>query len=222
MSVKRALQIESDVVTSRSVVIPFEFKPETIPAGKNVGDSIVITPITVRTGFRIRPLLLRIDKADKDAIVAHKDVTFDSVLSELMAKYDELIFEIVCLGIHNKKGDMPAWFREVLKDNCTWEDLYILLNAILFRLGCNPFSRTIIALEAVSPLSEEEIIALQENNETWVGRSRGRKVASCSLCYVTRRSGIRMSGQRSGACHVHATGTWLLGERPEQITARGR
>ena len=46
------------------------------------------------------------------------------------------------------------------------------LNAILFRLGCNPFSRTIIALEAVSPLSEEEIIALQENNETWVGRSR--------------------------------------------------
>ena len=93
MSVKRALQIESDVVTSRSVVIPFEFKPETIPAGKNVGDSIVITPITVRTGFRIRPLLLRIDKADKDAIVAHKDVTFDSVLSELMAKYDELIFD---------------------------------------------------------------------------------------------------------------------------------
>ena len=82
MSVKRALQIESDVVTSRSVVIPFEFKPETIPAGKNVGDSIVITPITVRTGFRIRPLLLRIDKADKDAIVAHKDVVFDSVLSE--------------------------------------------------------------------------------------------------------------------------------------------
>ena len=75
MSVKRALQIESDVVTSRSVVIPFEFKPETIPAGKNVGDSIVITPITVRTGFRIRPLLLRIDKADKDAIVAHAVIT---------------------------------------------------------------------------------------------------------------------------------------------------
>ena len=124
--------------------------------------------------------------------MAHKDVTFDSVLSELMAKYDELIFEIVCLGIHNKKGDMPAWFREVLKDNCTWEDLYILLNAILFRLGCNPFSRTIIALEAVSPLSEEEIIALQENNETWVG----------SLYYVTRRSGIRMSG--------HWTAIWRL------------
>jgi len=172
MSVKRVLQIESDVVTSRSVVIPFEFKPETIPAGKNVGDSIVITPITVRTGFRIRPLLLRIATRRTRMLSWLIRCYVDSVLSELMAKYDELIFEIVCLGIHNKKGDMPAWFREVLKDNCTWEDLYILLNAILFRLGCNPFSRTIIALEAVSPLSEEEIIALQENNETWVGRSR--------------------------------------------------
>lgn len=95
-----------------------------------------------------------------------------------MAKYDEIIFEIVCLGIHNKKGNMPAWFREVLKDNCTWEDIYILLNAILFRIGCNPFSRTITALEAVSPLDEEELIALQKNNETW--KNRSRKVASCS------------------------------------------
>ena len=60
MSVKRALQIESDVVTSRSVVIPFEFKPETIPAGKNVGESFGSTPITVWTGVRRRPLLLRI------------------------------------------------------------------------------------------------------------------------------------------------------------------
>ncbi|MEG1543221.1 MAG: hypothetical protein RR382_01675, partial [Tannerellaceae bacterium] len=31
-------------------------------------------------------------------------------------------FEIVCIGIHNKRGDMPVWFREVLKDNCTWQD----------------------------------------------------------------------------------------------------
>lgn len=73
---------------------------------------------------------------------------------------------------------MPAWFREVLKDNCIWEDIYILLNAILFRIGCNPFSRTITALEAVSPLSEEELIALQKNSETW--KNRNRKAASCS------------------------------------------
>lgn len=179
MSVKQVLQIESNVATDQPVKIPFEFtRLDLLPKGKKLGDSIVITPITVRTWFRIKPLLLYIDKQDREILTANKDSGFTSEIADLMAKYDEIIFEIVCLGIHNKRGNMPAWFREVLKDNCTWEDLYVLLNAILFRIGCNPFSRTITALEAVSPLSEEELIALQKNNETW--KSRSRKVVSCS------------------------------------------
>ncbi|MEG1545198.1 MAG: hypothetical protein RR382_11870, partial [Tannerellaceae bacterium] len=173
------IQIESDAATDRPVVIPFEFnRLESLPKDKQVGESIVITPITVRTWMRVKPLLLQIESKDKEAIRAHKGVEFDVTLSFLMAKYDELIFEIVCIGIHNKRGDMPVWFREVLKDNCTWQDLYILLNAVLFRLGCNPFSNTITALEAVSPLSEKEIIAFQQNNETW--KKPERKAASCS------------------------------------------
>lgn len=179
MSVKQVLQIESNVVTDQPVKIPFEFtRLDMLPEGKKLGDSIVITPITVRTWFRIKPLLLYIDKQDREILTANKDSGFTSEIADLMAKYDEIIFDIVCLGIHNKSGDMPAWFREVLKDNCTWEDLYVLLNAILFRIGCNPFSRTITALEAVSPLSEEELIALQKNNETW--KNRTPKAASCS------------------------------------------
>ncbi len=179
MSVKQVLQIESNVVTDQPVKIPFEFtRLDLLPEGKKLGDSIVITPLTVRTWFRIKPLLLHIDKQDREILTANKDTGFNNEIADLMAKYDEIIFEIVCLGIHNKKGNMPAWFREVLKDNCTWEDIYILLNAILFRIGCNPFSRTITALEAVSPLDEEELIALQKNNETF--KNRRRKVASCS------------------------------------------
>ena len=179
MSVKQVLQIESNVVTDQTVKIPFEFtRLDLLPEGKKLGDSIVITPLTVRTWFRIKPLLLYIDKQDREILTANKDTGFNNEIADLMAKYDEIIFEIVCLGIHNKKGNMPAWFREVLKDNCTWEDIYILLNAILFRIGCNPFSRTITALEAVSPLDEEELIALQKNNETW--KNRNRKAASCS------------------------------------------
>ena len=167
MSVKQVLQLESESVSCQPVSIPFEFtRLESLPEGKTVGDSIAITPITVRTWFRIKPLLLYIDKEDREVLIADKN------------KYDELIFEMVCLGIHNKKGDMPDWFREVLKDNCTWEDIYILLNAVLYRVGCNPFSRTIIALEAVSPLSEVEIIALQKNSETW--KKKALKAASCS------------------------------------------
>ena len=179
MSVKQVLQIESNVVTDQPVKIPFEFtRLDLLPEGKKLGDSIVITPLTVRSWFRIKPLLLYIDKQDREILTANKDTGFKNEIADLMAKYDEIIFEIVCLGIHNKRGNMPAWFREVLKDNCTWEDIYILLNAILFRIGCNPFSRTIIALEAVSPLSEVEIIALQKNSETW--KKKALKAASCS------------------------------------------
>ena len=179
MSVKQVLQIESNVVTDQPVKIPFEFtRLDLLPEGKKLGDSIVITPLTVRSWFRIKPLLLHIDKQDREILTANKDTGFKNEIADLMAKYDEIILEIVCLGIYNKRGNMPAWFREVLKDNCTWEDIYILLNAILFRIGCNPFSRTITALEAVSPLDEEELIALQKNNETW--KNRNRKAASCS------------------------------------------
>lgn len=179
MSVKQVLQIESNVVTDQPVKIPFEFtRLDLLPKGKKLGDSIVITPLTIRTWFRIKPLLLYIDKQNREILMANKDTGFNNEIADLMAKYDEIIFEIVCLGIHNKRGNMPAWFREVLKDNCTWEDIYILLNAILFRIGCNPFSRTITALEAVSPLSEEELIALQKNNETW--KNQSHKAALCS------------------------------------------
>lgn len=179
MSVKQVFQIESDVSTNKPISIPFEFnRLERLPKGKKVGDKIVITPITVNTWFQLKPLLLLIEKEDREILIANKDVEFSGILADVMAKYDELIFDMACIGIHNKTGDMPDWFRGVLRDNCTWEDIYILLNAILFRIGCNPFSHTITALEAASPLSEEEIIALQENNESW--KSRNLKATSCS------------------------------------------
>lgn len=178
MGVKLALKIESDVAANMPVTIPFDFSNrESLPKGKRLSDSVVITQITVRTWFRIKPLLLQIEKEDLEALLAHKGPVLDGVVAGLMAKYDELIFEIICLGIHNKRGDMPRWFREVLKDNCTWEDLYVLFNAITFRLNSNSFFNTITALGAVSPLGEEEIIALQRNSESW---SRNRKAASCS------------------------------------------
>lgn len=176
MSVKQVIQLESEASISKPVKIPFEFSDESsIPKGKDAGECIIIRPITVRTWFKLKPYLVLIDQKDVDLLSAKQGMEFDSKLKEIVNKYDELLFEIVCIGIHNKKGDMPGWFKEVLKDNCTWEDIYILLNAILFRLNFNPFSNSITLCKNVSPLSEEEIIALQKNNETW-----NHKVTSCS------------------------------------------
>lgn len=168
MSIKTILKIESDTITDVPVIIPFEFSnKESIPKGKDPGDKIVISPITVRTWFRIKPCILSIEKDDFDKLIEKENKTPEEELIEIISKYDEILFEIICLGIHNKKSDPPVWFRETLKDNCTWQDIYVLLNAVLFRIGYNPFCNSITMLKNVSPLTEAEIIAAQKNLESW-------------------------------------------------------
>lgn len=160
------LRLEADSVTSQSVKIPFDFPyRQTIPEGKDPGDCIIIRPITVGTWFRIKPLLASID--DIGELISAGTPDFSEKVFRAIEKNSDVIFEIVCLGIHNKKGDMPKWFRETLEHNATWQDIYILLNAILFRLSHNPFLSSITLLKSMSPIGEAEIIALRKNRETW-------------------------------------------------------
>lgn len=168
MPIKHYLHLESDTVTERPIKIDFDFAVrDSIPEGKDPGDKIVISPITVRTWFKLKPLILSIDKVDLDKLIEKEERTPDADLIDIIAKYDSLLFDILCIGIHNKKSDPPKWFNEALKDNCTWEDVYVLLNAILFRLGYNPFTNSITTLTNVSPMTEAEIIAAQKNLESW-------------------------------------------------------
>ncbi len=167
MSIKNLFKLESTSITEQPVKIPFDFSErKSIPAGKEVGDSIVIRPITVRTWFKLRPLLLEIEPADLDKMIVKSDEP-TSDFPVMMDKYGELLLDIVCLGIHNKPSEPPAWFRNVLIDNSTWEDIRILLNAIFFRIGYFPFCDSITMLQNVSPLGETEIIAAQKNLQSW-------------------------------------------------------
>jgi hypothetical protein len=161
------LFMESDAAIDKSIRIPFEFR--NVPPDKvnKVGEHIIIHPATVSTWFRLKPLFAMIDSKDLEIAKAANGKDFNSEIADVMEKYDKLILEIICIGIHNNDGDMPEWFKKVLRDSCTWEDIYILFNAIVFRLGTSSFLNTIIAMEAVSPLDEREIIALQKNKETW-------------------------------------------------------
>lgn len=169
------IQLESEAAIGEDIIIPFEFNDlSSLPEGKDIDGSITIRPITVRTWFKLKPYLISFDNEDLEKIIQKKDSYFDSDVQVIMAKYDNLIFDIVCIGINNRKKNMDDWYKEVLKDNCTWKDIYILFNAIFFRLNFNPFFNTIILSRSVSLLSEEEIIALQKNKETW-----NLKVASC-------------------------------------------
>lgn len=85
----------------------------------------------------------------------------------MIEKYGALLFEVVCMGIHNRKGDMPKWFKDVLRASCTWTDIYILLNAIFARMGTQSFLNSITAARAASPIRRKEIIAFQKNKKSW-------------------------------------------------------
>ncbi|AVM53313.1 hypothetical protein JN06_01346 [Bacteroides zoogleoformans] len=167
MDIRLLQQLEAETISEKPLKIPFSFDNiERLPKGKSPGDCIVIRPITVRTWFCIRPLLLKIDKEDLSRLI-NKPGEVGPEVAEVMDKYGELILDIVCLGIHNKPSDPPAWFRDVLTDNCTWQDIHVLLNAILFRIGFYPFCKSIITLRSVSPMDEAEMIAARKNLESW-------------------------------------------------------
>ena len=170
---------DCSTAVEQAIKIPFEFSDKSsIPKGVELRDEIVITPITVRSWFKIKSLLIQIDTQDIQKFVCSKDEPYPLHAEEMIAKYDDIILDIVCLGIHNKKTDPPGWFREVLKDNSRWDDILILLNAILFRTGYPAFCRSITTLQSVSPLRMKEIIAFTTNLESW---KEHQKAASDSL-----------------------------------------
>lgn len=175
MDIKLLQQLESDTITEKALKIPFNFSNrERLPDGKDPGDSIVIRPITVRTWFCIRPLLMKIDKEDLSRLISRAGEINENVV-EIIDKYGELLLDIVCIGIHNKPSDPPSWFRDVLMDNSTWQDIHVLLNAILYRIGFFPFCKSITTLRSVSPMDEAEMIAARKNLESWY---RSHKVGS--------------------------------------------
>lgn len=183
MSIQILQAIESETITERPICIPFSFdNKERLPKGKDPGDCIVIRPITVRTWFRIRPLLMRITQEDLNAITCKEgEIPEDGV--KIIDKYGDLIIDIVCIGIHNKPTEPPLWFRDVLCDNTTWKDIYLLLNAILYRIGFYPFYRSITTLQSVSPMTRTEIIAAQKNIASWY-----RSAQDDSLCSQEKHS----------------------------------
>jgi len=136
-----------------------------IPEGKQVHE-ISIRPLKVITVVKLTPLCLQISKEDLKKIIANKKFSFNPQTLELLSKYSELILDIICIGIHNKKGDSPPWFKEFLKVNFTWEDLHVFLNAVFFRMGHQSFYKSTTLVSRMGPMSDKGIIACQKNLKT--------------------------------------------------------
>jgi hypothetical protein len=170
-AIVKILEAQADMATQRPVKIPFKADDESmVPKGVDMS-VIIVSPLKVGTVFRIKSLLAKIPKEDIDAFASNSERSFDPSAPELFEKYATTIFEALVLAIHNKKTDPPAWMREFLQENCTWADVHVILNAVLFRLGNRPFSTsTTTLMKAVGPIEEKEMIAFSTNLQSWKGR----------------------------------------------------
>ena len=133
--------------------------------GKNITE-LMVYPAKVATFLQIHNLIAKVDKEDLDKIVVSQERAYDAEAPDIMAKYEGVIIDIICHGLHNRRGPYPAYMPEFIRANCTWRDLHVILNSILSRLGQMAFIESTTALTRVGP-GAAEMIALQKNLQTW-------------------------------------------------------
>ena len=162
---QKLLELQADTIAD--VPLEVEFKandPSMLPEGKEI-TSIIIEPQKVGTVFRLLPLISKIDKEDLEQLTVNNDRDFDEAAPKIIAKYGDIIIELICIGHHNRKGQYPKYMPEFFRENCTWKDLHFFLNAILFRMGSTAFINSTTMLTKVGP-GAAEMIALQKNLES--------------------------------------------------------
>ena len=161
------LQWQSNLITGTPAVFNFEAKHVSmLPDGVKI-DKITIYPQKVGTALRIAAIAREIDSEDLKKITVNQKSAFHIKAPELFVKHSETLLEIICLGIHNAQDSYPSYLKDYLKENCTWEDLHVLLNAVLFRMGTLSFINSTISLKKVGLQSSMEIIAMQKNLKSW-------------------------------------------------------
>lgn len=165
--IQKLLEAEAETILQKSVEIPFN--PTDIsmcPHGAKT-KSIVISPLKAGTLFRLKPYINKIALEDLEKMATNSDRKFAPEAPELFGKYAETVLDIIWIALHNNRTEPRKWYREFLQENCTWEDLHIILNAILYRMGTSAFYKSTIALKSMGLLNESEIKATQKNLKSW-------------------------------------------------------
>lgn len=165
--VAKLLKLQSNLITGSPAKFPINADDiSMLPKGMKM-DHIIIYPLKVGTVMRITPLCADIKPEDFEKITSSKDQAFHPNAPELIEKYSNVIITIICHGIHNKKGKYPGYLERFLEMNFTFQDLHVLLNAVLFRMGTISFLDSTTELQKVGPGSVE-IIAMQKNLSSWI------------------------------------------------------
>jgi hypothetical protein len=160
------LKLQSELITGSSAKFPVSTEDASmLPRGVKI-NHITINPLKVGTVMRITPLCAEIKKEEFEKIAANKEIPFHPEAPALIEKHASVIIKIICHGIHNKKGKYQGYMEGFLEQNFTFQDLHVLLNAILFRMGTLSFTKSTTDLIKVG-LESTEIIAMQRNLESW-------------------------------------------------------
>lgn len=164
--VLKLLKLQSNLITGAPAKFPISAEDTSmLPKGMKL-DQLTIYPLKVGTVMRITPLCSEISKEDFEKITSNKDQAFHPEAPKLIEKYSGVIIKIICHGIHNKKGKYPGWMERFLQMNFTFQDIHVLLNAVLFRMGTISFTESTIDLQKMG-LESVEIIAMQKNLKTY-------------------------------------------------------
>lgn len=160
------LNLQTEIVTEIPAEFEFTAKDTSMLPDDVTIEKILIYPLTKGTVDRITSIITQLDQEDLDKITVNPDRDYHEQAPMILNKYGDLVLEAICLGIHNKKEMPPEYLKEYLQENCTWKDLHILLNAILYRMGTLAFIDSTTEMKKVG-LKAAEIIALQENLKSW-------------------------------------------------------
>ena len=161
------LGAEADTVLQRAVIIPFKCTDKSMIPKRISVESITISPLMVGTIFRLKPFIVKIEKEDLDKMAINDKRNFDPGAPELFAKYADLILNILTIAIHNQKSDPPVWYKTMLAENCTWSDLHVLFNAVIYRLGTMSFYKSTMVAMNMGLMDATGMIALQKNLKSW-------------------------------------------------------
>lgn len=165
--VKKMIAWQGSLITGTPAIYELSNSDNTmLPEGLTI-DKIIIYPLKVGTVHKISSLAKEIDFDDFKKITVSQKSTFHPLAPDLFQKYSGVILDIICTGIHNKKGPYPDYLKKFIQENFTWDELHVFLNAIMFRMGTLSFINSTILLKRVGLQSSMEIIAMQKNLKSW-------------------------------------------------------
>jgi len=162
----KLIRLQSQFITGQPAIFKFTADDKSmLPDGFD--DSVIkIYPLKVGTVIRVSGKISEISDEDLETITAIQDVPVSTRAYVAIGKYSDTVIDIICLGIHNQKSAYPEYLHEFIKENCTHEDLFVLLNAVLYRMGTMSFINSTTEMKKVG-LQNMEIIAMRKNLESW-------------------------------------------------------